>query len=53
MDEFCMLNIVNKSTQIAPTYTSSRSAVEIVGMDLICDMPASTDGYKHILLTVC
>ena len=24
-----------------------------VGMDLICDMPVSTDGYKHILVTVC
>ena len=24
-----------------------------IGMDLICDLPESEEGYKHILVTVC
>lgn len=24
-----------------------------IGMDLICDLPETSDGYKHVLVTVC
>ncbi|KAI6661751.1 Gag-pol fusion protein [Oopsacas minuta] len=24
-----------------------------IGMDLVCDLPMTTEGYKHILVTVC
>ena len=24
-----------------------------IGMDLICDLPESAEGYKHVLVTVC
>ena len=37
----------------APANPTSSKTWKHIGMDLICDLSESEDGYKHILVTVC